>query len=112
MFMTALQFIPVNICDVTIAYQAQQSSAYTVEGRNPIKEIKAFVPIAFPIASIAVEKTDSLELFKGLGHRSGKRTHLPKLLITSIDRFFLISMILVLSLTIRMRPRGMSRIPV
>jgi energy-coupling factor transport system permease protein len=111
MFTTALRFIPVIINEVTIIYQAQLSRAYAVEGWNPIKKIKAFAPIAFPIVFIAIEKADRLGLSMELrGYSSGKRTHLRKLAVTSVDWLFLVSMILLLSITIWMRIRGMGKI--
>ncbi len=111
MFTTALRFIPVIISEVTIIYQAQLSRAYAVEGWNPIKKIKAFAPIAFPIVFIAIEKADRLGLSMELrGYNSGARSHLRKLAVSSLDWFFLVSMILLLSLTVWMRILGMGRI--
>ena len=111
MFTTAFRFIPVIISEVTIIYQAQLSRAYAVEGWNPIKKIKAFAPIAFPIVFIAIEKADRLGLSMELrGYSSGTRTHLRKLAVTPLDWLFLGCMILLLSLTIWMRTQGIGKI--
>ena len=113
MFTTALRFIPVIIGEVTIIYQAQLSRAHAVEGWNPIKKIRAFAPIAFPIVFIAIEKADRLGLSMELrGYSSTKRTHLRKLAVTSLDWLFVLFMIVLLALTIWMRSKGMGKIPI
>jgi energy-coupling factor transporter transmembrane protein EcfT len=60
---------------------------------------------------IAIEKADRLGLSMELrGYSSGTRSRLRKLSVTSLDWLFLVSMILLLSLTIWMRTQGMGKI--
>jgi energy-coupling factor transport system permease protein len=110
MFTTALRFIPVIIGEVTIIYQAQLSRAHAVEGFNPIKKIKAFAPIAFPILFIAIEKAERLGLCMELrGYKSGTRTYFKKLKFSFLDTVAFFSMFLLMVMTFWLRFHGLGR---
>ncbi len=99
--------------EVMVIYQAQLSRAHAVEGWNPVKKIKTFAPIAFPLVFIAIEKADRLGLSMELrGYGSGRRTYYKKLRFTSLDWVFLILMFLLLCVTLWMRIHGIGRITV
>jgi energy-coupling factor transport system permease protein len=86
MFTTTLRFIPVITAEVSTISQAQRSRAYTVEGWNPIRRLKAFVPIALPIMFIAIEKAERLGLCMDLrGYGSRDRTYLHSFRLRFID---------------------------
>jgi len=111
MFTTALRFIPIIISEVTVIYQAQLSRAHAVDGWNPIKKMKAFAPIAFPIVFIAIEKADRLGLSMELrGYHSGKRTYYKKLEFKMPDMVFLALMLILICAAIWMRLRDIGRI--
>ncbi len=110
MFTTALRFIPIIMNEVAIIYQAQLSRAYAVEGWNPIKKIKAFAPIAFPLVFIAIEKADRLGLSMELrGYRSAKRTYYKKLVFGQIDYLFFVFMAVLIGLTLWLRLQGLGK---
>jgi len=111
MFTTALRFIPIIISEVTIIYQAQLSRAYAVEGWNPIKKIRAFAPIAFPIIFIAIEKADRLGLSMELrGFNSGKRTSFKKLHFKAVDILFFMVLFILIGTTVWMRIEGIGSV--
>ena len=110
MFTTALRFIPIIMSEVAIIYQAQLSRAYAVEGWNPIKKIKAFAPIAFPIVFIAIEKADRLGLSMELrGYHSGKRSYHKKLVFALGDYLCFVLMSVLIGLTIWLRLKGLGK---
>ena len=113
MFTTTLRFIPIILSEVSTIYQAQLSRAHAVEGWNPIKKLKAFAPIVFPIIFIAIEKADRLGLSMELrGYKSGKRTYLKKLRFSIIDEGAFLLMLVLVGLSIYMRVNSIGRIQI
>lgn len=97
LFTTTLRFMPIIMGEITTISQAQRSRAYAVEGWNPIRRLKAIVPIAMPIVFIAIEKAERLGLCMDLrGYGSKERTYLRSFRLRFFDWAALTLLALVL----------------
>lgn len=105
MFVTSLRFIPTFMGEVTAIQEAQKARGYRLEGANPLKKLKAYVPIALPLVIISLAKGERLALaMETRAYSSGiPRTYLKqwKIEVRDIAAMLLMLSIIVLAFYIR-----------
>lgn len=62
MFVTSLRFIPTFMNEVAVIQEAQKARGCKIEGANPLKKIKSYLPIALPLVLISLAKGERLAL--------------------------------------------------
>ncbi|WP_028306495.1 energy-coupling factor transporter transmembrane component T family protein [Desulfitibacter alkalitolerans] len=62
MFVTSLRFIPTFMNEVAVIQEAQKARGYRIEGANPLRKIKSYLPIALPLVLISLAKGERLAL--------------------------------------------------
>ncbi|MCL5045905.1 MAG: energy-coupling factor transporter transmembrane protein EcfT [Actinobacteria bacterium] len=85
----AMAYIPVLISQITEVLEAQQSRGWKVTTGNPIKRIKAYLPVFVPTffrSYVASEEMAAAMLARGFGYNISKRTELRPLILRSPDK--------------------------
>ncbi|KUO51251.1 MAG: hypothetical protein APF76_17365 [Desulfitibacter sp. BRH_c19] len=105
MFVTSLRFIPTFMSEVKAIQEAQKARGYRLEGANPLKKIKAYVPIALPLVLISLAKGERLALaMETRAYGSGvPRTYLKEWKIEIKDIAAMVLMLSILVLAVYMR---------
>lgn len=101
MFVTSLRFIPTFMGEVAAIQEAQKARGYRLEGVNPLKKVKAYVPIALPLVLISLAKGERLALaMETRAYCSGvPRTYLKEWKIQVKDIAAIILMLSILIVT-------------
>ncbi len=111
LFTTTLRFMPVIGAEVNTISEAQRARAYPTEGWNPIRKLKALIPLSLPIVFIAIEKADRLGLCMDLrGYGSKERTYLHTFELGPADWIALVLMTLALLAAIAAAVTGYGRL--
>ncbi len=107
MFMTALRFIPTFFGEVRQISEAQQARGHAVEGWNPVKKIKAYVPVAVPLVLLSLNKADQLAMaMETRGYSGGQRTYLREPIMRGVDYSLTAILTLILAFSVAARLTG------
>lgn len=79
MFITSLRFIPNLFMEIENILQAQRTRAFELKTRNPVKQVKAYLPLITPLVLISLKKAQRLAVaMETRGFGQGKRTYLKQ----------------------------------
>lgn len=107
MFLTSMRFIPTFMNEIKQISDAQKARGFVLEGWNPIKKVKAYLPISVPLVLLSLKKAQQMALaMETRGYGTGERTHLRDVQINVIDIFFIVIMIILLGLAVTVRVKG------
>ncbi len=97
MFITSLRFIPTFLNEVRQVSEAQKARGHAIEGRNPVKKIKAFAPVTIPLVLTSLSKAEYMAMaMETRGFGAGPRTYLDNSKLSAVD--YLLIMIFAVSL--------------
>lgn len=86
MFITSLRFIPTLFIEIENILQAQKARAFEMTSKNPVKQVKAYLPLVTPLVMIALKKAERLAVaMETRGYGVGKRTYLRKPVFGTAD---------------------------
>jgi energy-coupling factor transport system permease protein len=86
MFITSLRFIPTLFVEIENILQAQKARAFEMTSKNPVKQVKAYLPLITPLVMIALKKAERLAVaMETRGYGAGRRTYLRKPVFNTID---------------------------
>jgi energy-coupling factor transport system permease protein len=107
MVLTAIRFIPTFLNELNQISDAQKARAFVVETRNPVKKVKAYLPLAVPLVLSSLKKARQMAIaMESRGYGAGKRNYFTELSMGSQD-FAIISIIfLVMAMGIALRVAG------
>lgn len=107
MMLTAIRFIPTFINEVQQISQAQTARGFAIEGWNPVKKIKAYLPIVVPLVLLSLKKAERLALaMETRGYGIGKRTYLREPQFAIKDGLVTVACILLVGAGIFARIKG------
>ncbi len=107
MILSALRFIPSFLNDLHQIADAQKARAFVLEGANPIRKVKAYLPIAVPLVLMSLKKAERLALaMETRGYGRGPRTHLYELKAGIMDVTAVAIMVFVTALGVILRIQG------
>ena len=79
MFITSLRFIPSLFAEIENILQAQRTRAFELKTKNPVKQVKAYLPLILPLVLISLQKAQRLAVaMETRGFGQGKRTYLNR----------------------------------
>jgi energy-coupling factor transport system permease protein len=88
MFVTSLRFIPTLFVEIENILQAQKTRAFEMTSKNPVKQVKAYLPLITPLVIIALKKAERLAIaMETRGYGLGPRTYLRRLNFGPADYF-------------------------
>lgn len=88
MFVTSLRFIPTLFVEIENILQAQKARAFEMTSKNPVKQLKAYLPLITPLVIIALKKAERLAIaMETRGYGLGPRTYLRQLKFRPADYF-------------------------
>lgn len=88
MFVTSLRFIPTLFVEIENILQAQKARAFEMTSKNPVKQVKAYLPLITPLVIIALKKAERLAIaMETRGYGLGPRTYLRRLNFYRADYF-------------------------
>lgn len=97
MFTTALRFIPTFLDEARTINQAQQARGLETGGWNPVRKLRAYMPVAVPLTLMSLRKAEYLAItLETRGYGASSRSVYRKTQITTKDYVILI----MLSLTV------------
>lgn len=109
MFLTAMRFIPTFLGEIRQISDAQRARGFVTEGWNPVKKIKAYVPLALPLVLISLKKAKQMALaMETRGYGAGHRTYLREPTINISDVMFISLMIITIAIFIFIKFSGYS----
>lgn len=86
MFITSLRFIPTLFTEIENILQAQRARAFEMTSKNPIKQVKAYLPLVTPLVLIALKKAERLAIaMETRGYGLVNRTYLRKPVFNIVD---------------------------
>lgn len=107
MFMTAMRFIPTFMGEIKQISDAQKARGFVLEGWNPVKKVKAYLPISVPLVLLSLTKAQQMVLaMETRGYGAGERTHLRDVKINVIDILVIIVLIVLFILAVTVRLKG------
>ncbi|HWJ02663.1 MAG TPA: energy-coupling factor transporter transmembrane component T [Verrucomicrobiae bacterium] len=107
MILTSIRFIPTFLRELKQISDAQRARAFVSEGWNPVRKVKAYLPIAVPLVLMSLQKAQHLVLaMETRGYGAGPRTHLRELALGGKDLIAVIGLVLILSGGILLRVKG------
>lgn len=111
MILSALRFIPSFLNDLKNIADAQKARAFVLEGNNPIRKVKAYLPIAVPLVLMSLKKAERLALAmeaRGYGH--GTPTHLyeARAGLPDVAAVVILVFMVVMGLLLRLQGFGLS----
>jgi energy-coupling factor transport system permease protein len=107
MFITSLRFIPALFVEIENILQAQRARAFQMTSRNPVKQVKAYLPLVTPLVMIALKKAERLAIaMETRGYGIGKRTYLRKPVFGKADLFTCIGFTLIAIIAVLFRVLG------
>lgn len=107
MFITSLRFIPTFLGEVRQVSEAQRARGHAIEGRNPIKKIKAFAPVTIPLVLSSLGKAECLAMaMETRGFGAGPRTYLDNPKLSAADYLLIIILTALLLTAIIARLQG------
>lgn len=111
MVLTAIRFIPTFLNELGQISDAQKARAFVIESWNPVKKIKAYLPISVPLVLLSLKKAKQMAVaMETRGYGAGKRTYFRELSLGSKDFVFIGIVFLVLALGIALRLKGLGTI--
>ena len=87
---------PVMLSEARTIQEAQRARALKINYRNPIKKLKAMVPMVIPIASISVRRSGQLAVAiesRGFNYEAEKRTYFRELRFHTRDVIALVILV-------------------
>lgn len=97
MFLTSMRFIPTFLGEIKQISDAQKARGFVLEGWNPLKKIKAYIPIAVPLVLLSLKKAQQMALsMETRGYGSGDRTYLREIQMSRVDYSFISAGILII----------------
>ena len=107
MFITSLRFIPTLFVEIENILQAQKARAFQMTSRNPVKQVKAYLPLVTPLVMIALKKAERLAIaMETRGYGIEKRTYLRKPVFGKADLFTCMGFALITAIAASLRMLG------
>lgn len=108
MILTAIRFIPTFLNDLKQISDAQKARALVLEGWNPARKIKAYIPLAIPLVLMSLKKAQQMVLaMETRGYGIGPRSHLYELKTGAGDAGTLVLLACLVALGVVLRIKGM-----
>jgi len=97
MFISALRFIPTFLGEAAKIKAAQQARGFAVRSRNPVKRLRAYVPLAVPLILVSLRRAQQLAVsMETRAYGRGERTYLRDMSLRRADIALITGMGLVL----------------
>lgn len=107
MVLTAIRFIPTFLNELNQISDAQKARAFVVESWNPVKKVKAYLPLAVPLVMLSLKKARQMAIaMETRGYGAGKRTYFTELSLGSQDFAIMGAIFLVMAMGIAIRVAG------
>ncbi|MEN6327251.1 MAG: energy-coupling factor transporter transmembrane component T [Syntrophomonas sp.] len=107
MVLTAIRFIPTFLNELNQISDAQKARAYVTESWNPVKKIKAYLPLAVPLVLLSLKKARQMAIaMETRGYGAGKRTYFTELSMGAQDFIVIGALFLALATGITLRVIG------
>lgn len=107
MILTSIRFIPTFLTDLKQISDAQKARGFVLEGWNPVKKIKAYLPLAVPLVLMSLRKAQQMVLsMETRGYGVGQRSHLRELHVSYRDFIALALIITMLAVGVYLRLNG------
>lgn len=107
MILTSIRFIPTFLQELKQISDAQRSRAFVNEGWNPVRKVKAYLPIAVPLVLMSLKKTQQMVLaMETRGYGLGPRSHLRELTIKRTDKITMLFLVSLICVGILIRVKG------
>jgi len=111
MFTTALRFIPVLLAEARVILAAQETRGCAVSGHNPLRKLKAYIPLAVPLVMISLNKAERLAIsLETRAFGSGNRTSYYECRLAAADMLCMVIVVGVLLTSLTFSFLGYGRV--